>query len=436
MLKFDFINVIIENSILLFYCYTVFNSKRLPKVLNVFAVVFLIGITFSASMLHLPTYVNLTVSFIMSLSVICVMFEGTLKKKFFMTVIYMVVIFFSDILATIVITLFGISYNMSGSDNITFIVGAMLSDFIRLWLLAYVGKVLSKRVQNLPASYWIFFFVCPLLSVLCMVIFDVYLMQADNVNPLLVFIPPFSILYINFMVFRFFEVFSDWIKLKVSEKLTQQREENYKILQSNENELRALRHDMKNHIMVMNEYLKNNDAETAKEHLKAIQGTLESISSVVNTGNSALDATINIGAKKAQALNIKYKTQISGSENINIDPADICSLLSNLIDNAIEGCLGSENKYVYIEISVSDMGFKIHIENTTKLNNCDCLDVSSKADKRNHGFGLKNVRSIVKKYNGIAKLEVKNGIFNVDIILKNISGNVVQEEKVLFGKNY
>lgn len=101
-------------------------------------------------------------------------------------------------------------------------------------------------MYDLPVSYWIFLFVCPILSVMCLIIFDIYLMQAETINQILVFIPSLCILYINFMLFRFFETFSEQIRLKVIEELAQSEEENYKILQNNESELRMLRHDMKN----------------------------------------------------------------------------------------------------------------------------------------------------------------------------------------------
>lgn len=328
---------------------------------------------------------------------------------------------FADILATIVITFFGIEYRMSGGDNITYIVGAMLSSFIRLWLLAYVGKILSRRIQKLPISYWIFLFVCPVLSVMCLIIFDIYLMQAETVSKLLVFIPPFCILYINFMLFRFFETFSEQIRLKVIEELAQSEEENYKILQNNEAELRKLRHDMKNHIMMLGEYLKHDDTKTALQHLTNIQDTLEEISATVYTNNPAVDAAINIGARKAQTEGIEYKAQIIGDAAVNIDAGDICKFLSNAIDNAIEGSIMCEERYVYVELNISKENLKIHIENPTKHKyKPNILEfLTNKPDKENHGFGMKNMRSVVKKYNGIMNTKIDNEIFYLDTVLYN-----------------
>lgn len=417
---FEFVNVIIETIMVLFYCGTVFETKRsINNTIRLFIIGIVTVLSALTGIMHLSTPINLSIAFCICFAFSYFLFEGSLRNKIFMSAIYVVLVITADFFATIIITFFGIEYYMSGGNNITYIVGALLSDFIRLWLLAYVGKVLSRRVHNLPLSYWIFLFVCPVLSIMCLVIFDIYLMQAENISKILVAVPPLCILYINFMLFRFFENFSAQIRIKVVEELAQNEEENYKILQNNETELRKLRHDMKNHIMMLHEYLRKDDTETALQHLGNIQNTLEEISATVCTSNPAIDAAINIGARKAQTENIEYKAQIIGDENIFIEAADICRFLSNAIDNAIEACISCEEKYVYIELNVSKESLKIHVENPTVYKPDRFRFLTSKADKENHGYGMKNMKNVVKKYNGIMNTEINNNIFYLDTILYN-----------------
>ncbi|MEE1012988.1 MAG: GHKL domain-containing protein [Clostridia bacterium] len=331
----------------------------------------------------------------------------------------MVLIFFADLLAAVLISACGISYQMVGSDNITYIVGAMLSDFIRLWLAAYVSKFLTRKVQNLPVSYWIFLVLCPLISIACLLIFDFYLMQVREANEALIFLFPAGILYINLMLFRFFEAFSDKIRLKVMEKLAEQEQENYKVLQQNEDELRALRHDIKNHALMLREYLEHGNTETALTHLRDLEKTFVRVSSVVYTSNPAMDAALNIGARKAQAEGILYKVQIRGAGEIQMDSVDLCSFLSNAIDNAIEGCAGCTEKYIYIEIVFADTNVKIHIENSTCKPNKKTGFLTTKGDKKNHGFGMRNIKSVVNKYHGFLEYEIKNSVFYLDAFFKN-----------------
>lgn len=421
MYLFNLVNVIIEMAIILFYCHSVFEAKTtLNKVTKLLIVILMTTVSVITGMKRLPNFANMAIGCITCIVFAYFLCEGTLKNKLFISAIYEVAVSIADILATIVITHFGIKYQMSGGDNITYIVGAMLSNFIRLWLLAYVARKLSRKIHNLTISYWIFITICPILSIMCMIIFDIYLMQAQSVNNLLVVIPPLCILYINFMLFKFFETFSEQIRLKVIEELAQSEEENYKILQNNETELRKLRHDMKNHMLMLHEYLEHNDTDTALKHLNNIQMTLNEISATVCTNNPAIDAAINIGARKAHTDNIEYTAQIIGDAEVNIDAADICKFLSNAIDNAIEACSICEKKYVYIELNITKENIKIHIENTTihKKNRFRLL--TSKTDKKNHGYGIQNMNSVVKKYNGIMEHKIIDGVFYLDTILYNI----------------
>ncbi len=417
---FEFINVIVETAIILFYCGNIFETNpsvnTAAKSIVILSVTALMAFT---GIQHLGTIINLAVSFFACFFISFFIYEGALKTKLFISAVYVVMIIFADIIATVIITLCGIEYHMSGSDNVTYITGAMLSDFIRLWLLAYAGKILSRKIHDLPLSYWIFLFMCPVLSVVCLVIFDIYLMQAETINTMLVLIPPLCILYINFMLFRFFENFSEQIRLKVIEKLAKSEKENYKILQNNETELRKLRHDMNNHIMMIREYIARSNTQTALQHLENIQDALNELSAVVCTNNPAIDAAINIGARKAQSENIEYKAQIIGDTPVNIEAGDICKFLSNAVDNAIEGCSGCDAPYVYIELNISEENISIHIENPT-VNKAGTLDfITTKHDKGNHGYGMKNMKSVVKKYNGMMNSTVIDGTFYLDAVLHN-----------------
>ena len=184
---------------------------------------------------------------------------------------------------------------------------------------------------------------------------------------------------------------------------------------------------MKNHVMMLNEYLKQGNTKTALQHLSNIQNTLQEISAVVYTNNPPIDAAINIGGKKAQTEGIEYKVQIIGDETVNIDAGDICKFLSNAIDNAIEGSDECEERYVYIEIKISKEDLKIHIENPTLNNNENILKfLTKKKDKKNHGYGMRSMKGVVKKYNGTITAEVKGGIFYLDTILHNTAGQKIR----------
>lgn len=418
MYIFNFINVVIETVILWVYCNSLFPEKKSMSNKKWLVYTFVAVFSTFTGALKLPVYANLTIAFLMCFVVALSVYDNPFKNKLFLAVIYIVVILMVDVIVSAIITVYGIEYNMTSSYDITYIVGAMLSNFVRFWICVYIGKFLGMRLRGLPVSYWIFFAVCPVLSILCLLVFDSYLMQAESVNLYTVFIPSFCILYVNFMLFRFFETFSEKIRLMVVEELAQSEKENYKLLQENEEELRSLRHDIKNHILMIEEYLNKSNTETAIEHIKGISKTLDAISTIIYTSNPSIDAAVNIGGRKARLAGIDYKVQVLGNAEVKVEAVDICRLLSNAIDNAIEAAQETKEKYIFMEIKISEENIIIHIENSTQKEKSSLL--TSKKDRKNHGFGMIGIKKVVNKQNGVMNYNLNNGVFSLNIMLKNI----------------
>lgn len=414
------VNVVVELAVLWFYCFSLYDKK---SELSIWRKVFICGVLLAVSLItgffYLPTHVNLLISFFVCLGFMSFLCVGKMGNKIFFTFVYMTTIFASDIIATEIIAFFGIEYSYSGSNLITFIVGASLSDFSRFLILTYVGRIFSHKVYELPISYWIILFISPAISLVALVVFDIYLMNNVEINWIITLVPPVAFIYMNFMLFRLFETYSSKVRLSVMEQMERKEKENYEILKRNENELRKLKHDMKNHIMIVQEYLRLDNTKSARDYLNGIQKELENISSVVYTGNSEIDAAINIGYRNAKESEIEYKVQILANTKLKISPADTCTILCNAIDNAIEACQACENKYIYIELKIAESEFLIHIENSTVIQGGEGEFTTTKADKKRHGFGIKSINYICKKYNGYSQYKVKNGVFYFDVFLPN-----------------
>lgn len=414
------VNVFIELTILWYYCYSLYDKKPTLGTVKKSGVYFVLtAASLLTVFLSLPTHINLVISFFVCLGFMLFLCDGKLGNKVFFTFVYMVTIFASDIFATEIIVFFGIEYSYSGSDLITFIVGASLSDFIRFLILTYVCRILRRKVRELPASYWTILLISPAVSLAALVVFDIYLMNNIEINWIITAVPPIALIYLNFMLFRLFETYSSKLKLGVIEKLNQKEEENYKLLERNENDLRKLKHDMKNHVMIVQEYLRLGKIDDAREYLNEIQEELKNISSVIYTGNFAVDAAVNIGSRKAKASDIEYNVQVLSNAELNVTAADACTVLCNAIDNAIEACGACQDKYVYIELRINDDEFLIHIENPTVIPDGERAFETTKADKKRHGFGMKNIDYICRKYNGYSRYKAKDGVFSFDAFIPN-----------------
>ena len=123
--------------------------------------------------------------------------------------------------------------------------------------------------------------------------------------------------------------------------------------------------------------------------------------------------------KVIDEYNIDFKCECFVSGFDGIDVIDICVLLGNLLDNAIEACLKiNSNRSIKLRFKQVENYFSIVVKNTFLNEDNDDL-VTTKENKMNHGFGIKSVKSIVKKYGGDFQIIKDDDYFIVSILLKN-----------------
>lgn len=186
------------------------------------------------------------------------------------------------------------------------------------------------------------------------------------------------------------------------------------------NEMRNIRHDMINHLQCILELIKKNEIDKAQEYLKKmLENRLTSICQYVNTGNRVVDVIANTKLSICQNENIKTIVDISGFD-LNIDDVDICIVLGNLLDNAIEYlrkhnvekmiCLEISQKKSYVNIIVKNLIESSVLQSNPKL-------VTNKSKRELHGIGLKSVKDVIGRYGGMMDLYEQDNFFIVDVWL-------------------
>ncbi|MCD8188517.1 MAG: ATP-binding protein [Ruminococcus sp.] len=137
----------------------------------------------------------------------------------------------------------------------------------------------------------------------------------------------------------------------------------------------------------------------------------------VNTGNRVVDIVSN--TKLMQCRNEDISVIVCSSKfETDIKDVDMCSLLGNIFDNAIEACRKVEkNREIYFEITQQKKYIHIILKNSIKKSVLESNPElkTTKVQKKIHGYGLKSVRDIVNKYNGMIEIYEKNGLFIMDI---------------------
>lgn len=196
-------------------------------------------------------------------------------------------------------------------------------------------------------------------------------------------------------------------------------------------EVRTIRHDMKNHLECIRLLIEENDIEHARRYIQDMtEKKLDSIDQFVRTGNRVIDIVANMKLSQCRTENIQTVIHI-GEFSLDIEEIDICIILSNLFDNAIEACRTIKNpaieKMIYFEISQKKSYVNILIKNTLSESvlqkNPDLHTTKQKTIQ--HGFGIHSVRNVVKKYNGMIDFCEENSCFIADVWIP-------QNKKVIF----
>ena len=186
-------------------------------------------------------------------------------------------------------------------------------------------------------------------------------------------------------------------------------------------DIRRFHHDYNNMRLGLVDFLKRDDAAGALAFLETDEMSLTDVPQAFTTGSIILDALLN--EKQVEAAGVNTSINFSGVVPGNlINPADICAIFGNALDNAIEACSkysDEEKRVIVVQADVSHGYIFIKIENPTVsdvhiINN---TVTTSKENRNAHGFGLRSIQKAVEKYSGDMKLQYEDGVFRVAIDL-------------------
>lgn len=199
-------------------------------------------------------------------------------------------------------------------------------------------------------------------------------------------------------------------------------EENYKSLNAAYSANAKVYHDFNNHINILYQYLIRSDIKSAIEYLDRVSEPIKNLLERTWTGNEVIDVIINSKLHKMEEYNIQSNINVEFPGRCDIMSNDICTILSNLLDNAIEACQRNKenkNKWIKITIRIINQMLVLIIENGNEIvpQVKNMRLVTSKVDGRFHGWGLKSVESAIEKYEGIVQYKTEKEKFKVVVTL-------------------
>lgn len=279
--------------------------------------------------------------------------------------------------------------------------------------------------MNVSYLHWLSIFVIPagtLLSALMLI----SKIHAENLTGIIISIV--ILFVINIFVFYLYDELMKSYDEKMERALLLQQNNAYlkqlDIINQSQENIKIIRHDIKNHVLSLQSLIENDDNDGASEYLRTLANNTNYSDEYSKSGNSEIDSILNYKINKANIFGIKTDISLKVPEKLNIGPFDLSVVLGNLLDNAIEAATKSKKeKQIKITMELDRNVLYINISNTFdgNLNYINGKLTTTHTDKENHGLGLNSVRKSIERYNGTMNIHHNDNLFYVDVLIYNNS---------------
>jgi len=284
-----------------------------------------------------------------------------------------------------------------------------------MFLISRLCKNISKITDSLH-KLWLPFLFFPIAYFLTFIFVHINYTAT-------VMIQQFTVFFGTTLIFFFFyDTVSKTIESNIQSALLSQEKEYYysqcQLMQESAEQVKSLRHDMKAHLAALRDFSAGN--KEAVEYINRLLSGINNSEIYSDTGNIGFDSVINYKLKNVLEDGIKLDIKIFIPPALNVEVADIVTILGNLLDNALNAVVKTEDKMIRLNVSFDKGALFINIENTfdgaVKYAE-DKKTIITLRDGGAHGHGLKNIRKSVEKYNGHMEINHDKNIFSVGIML-------------------
>lgn len=188
-------------------------------------------------------------------------------------------------------------------------------------------------------------------------------------------------------------------------------------------QMRGWRHDYRNHIQTMKVLAANGDMEAIKAYLDELDTDLNTVDTVVKTGNAMADAILNSKLSLARSKGIPVMCEASIPVKLKMSELDLCCIIGNLFDNAMEASLNLPEGKRLIRVYMDMKGTQLYISFTNftagkKLEKTGNIFKTSKGD--GHGFGLVRIDNIIERLDGYLSRNSEDGAFTTEILIPQV----------------
>lgn len=367
---------------------------------------------------------KLIVIAVLEIGIAIPVFKVSFKKSLLANLAFTGIIFSLELIALLI---FDKALNVKGLSQITMnraFIADLICYFIILGIVFVLNTVFRKGVlTNLDIKGWFVFALFPLFTLVAIIAL-IFAYDAQSVMDIYysLFFVASGMLVLNVLIFilldnvvkRESEIREKEIMLEQTEHLNQM----YRSLSDEREKQKARSHDYINNLNVMLMLAREGKVDEEIRYIEEQLGReLQSVD-VIDTGNTLINAVLNIKYLEAKEKGIIIPFIADNLTGLKISDSDLVTILTNILDNAIEAVQKCDEKRIVFKI-IKDSDLLI-IDSTNpyagQLPDENSF-VTTKNDKKNHGFGLLNVKNTVKANNGNCFIDTEGGIFHISIAI-------------------
>lgn len=424
----DGISCIIETIIMVYFIESA--CKRRPVRLltsRVHTFFILLLADLGISFLNIPLYIQISVLFSACVLVLLIFYTGNVIKKIYFSIMLVLLTIASSMLAL---------YIVSWVSNINYAELIERSDIIRILTniasklfyfisVKIVLKYLRKEKIHVAAHTTLIYAIFLIASALAIVkirngLFNCKIDAVSSTYITIVIIIMDLCLYL--MLHYYSESSQRQLDIEMQKLTIQQQQKDIETIIQDYYEILKIRHDIKRNISIAAEMLKEKEYDKLGAFIKSFQdNNIGNIKTYINTSNRMFNAIINQKLSEAEQHNIKIECFIFNdlSDFNGMSDQELCLIFLNLLDNAIEAEAEVENPIIKLNIFQNRGYVCFKIENIVDKNILETNPNlhTTKQDKRMHGVGLKSVREIIDRHDGIFNVSQNEKWFSAEIML-------------------
>lgn len=221
-----------------------------------------------------------------------------------------------------------------------------------------------------------------------------------------------AVLLGSLLLLRAIITLTDYERLQSESRLSALREMYYQGLQREQNQVRTLRHDMRNHMAVLQGLLDNGDTGKAEEYLRELLGSAALSGGRRICAHKTANAVLSVKLGEMERLGIPADFQVNLPEKLDISDTDLCALLGNALDNAMEACTKVKTPDIRLRCRMDKGMLMLMVSNPLSGDEKPGLG-TTKADGKNHGFGLPGMTEIARRCGGSLDTRTEDGRFEL-----------------------